>query len=586
MRFAGLVALGLVLLAGLAPFASAHAEFVSSSPAPYDIWSYAPSAVTITVSEAVQPGTPSIVVTDMKGVLVDSGTATLSPSDPTTFTVQLTGMHPSVYTVVWTAISADDGHFTTGYFYFIVENKDSSLPGGFPTSPPPGFGASSAAQPIPPQQVALRAALFMGFAVAFGGILFVVLIWRPSLLAAEGTERAAASEGLVAVLGLARYGAIAFLAALAGLWADSLVGVAIAGPGDLVASGFLLSLAVRVPLAIGLIALLSFSLTRVRADPASPEVRTDLLLALGFGFAALGAESFTSHSAGIAAWWPVGPIADAMHLYAVCLWVGGLAALVRTRRWLRRSETPTLTWSVLRLFSLNAFAAIVLLVLGGLLLEIILVGSLYALLTMPYGWTILVKSSLLIPMVLLGWSNRRKVRRADEAPGSERVLRERVVRGVTMEMTLGIAVLIATAFLTSMYPPVTPPQTQYLSESATGAGLFALFQIFPYPSAPGPYLATVQMWLAANGSPYVGMYNATATLTFVRQGGGVNVTETLLGPHGPNHWYVQTDAMSQAGTYDVEARFTQPDGSRIAFAFQSTVYTPFYVPFDAGPGPP
>ena len=584
-RILGLVALSLVLLAALAPPVAAHAEYVSSSPAPYDIWSYSPKVVTITVSEAVAPGSPSIVVTDMQGVLVDSGAANLSASDPTTFSVHLSGMHPSIYTVVWTAISADDGHFTTGYFYFAVENPDGSLPGGFPTSPPPGFGASAAAQPIPPQEVALRAALFVGFAVSFGGLLFVLLIWRPSLLAVDGAERTAASGGLIAVLQLARLGALAFLAALLGLWAYALAGVAISAPGDLISSSFLLSLAARVPLAVGMIALLTFALVRVRRDAASPEVRTDLFLALLLGFGALAAESATSHSAGIADWWPVGPVADAMHLYAACLWVGGLTAIVRTRAWLRRSETPTLTWSVLRLFSLNAFAAVVLLVLGGVLLEVILVGSLYALLTMPYGWTVLAKSSLLVPMVLLGWWNRRRVHAADDAPARERVRRERIVRAVTAEMSLGIAVLVATALLTSMYPPATPPQTQYLSESATTAGLFALFQIFPYPSAPGPYLATVQMWLAANGSPYVGMDNVTATLTFVRRGGGVNVTETMLGPHGPNHWYVQTDAMSQAGTYDIGAVFMQPDGGRVTFAFTSTVYTPFYVPFAAA-GPP
>ena len=581
LALAGIV---LVALVGLAPPASAHAEFVRSSPAPYDIWSYAPSPVYLTVSEAVEPGSPSLVVTDAKGLLV-SGTTVLSTTDPTSFSVALSNMHPCLYTVIWTAISADDGHFTTGYFYFIVENPDGSLPAGFPTAPPPGFGASATGQPIPPEEGALHAALFISFAVVFGGLLTVLLIWRPAFLAAEPDERAAASGGFLAVLRMAWFGALAFLATLLGLWVYALSGVTITGPGSLVSSPFLLSLAARVPLALGLIALTSYAQTRARTDVVSEDLRTDLQLGLLLGFLALGAESFTSHSAGIDAWWPVGPIADAMHLYAVCLWVGGLAALVRAWPWLRRAENPRLTWSLLRLFSLNALAAVVLLVFGGILLEVILVGSLYALLTQPYGWTVIAKSVLIVPMVWLGWRNRKRVAKGSEPADTEPARRERISRNVTVELTIGVAILVAAALLTSMYPPATPPQVQYLSETTTGQGLFALFQVFPVPSAPGPYLATVQLWLAANGSPYVGMYNATATLTFVREGGGGNVTETLLGPHGPNHWYVQTDAMSQAGTYDVEARFARPDGFVASFPFQVTVYTPFYVPF-ATAGPP
>ena len=580
---AALLILGVITAAS--PPASAHAEYVKSTPESFAIWSYAPPSVTVTVSEAVQPGSQALVVTNPSGLPVDIGPTVLSPTDPTTFSVKLAGVTPAVYTVVWSVISADDGHFTTGYFYFMVRYANGTLSGAFPLGPPPGFGTSPSAQPIPPGEIIFRATLFVSFAIILGGILFTEIVWRPSRDVLDDGSAAAAGKGLRAILKLGRIAGIIFLASILGLWVQALAGVKIGGPGDLVGSSFLLSLAIRVPLALGMIGLFHYALGHSQPDPWSKEVRTDLLYALVFAFVALGAESATSHSASSApAWWPAGPLVDAMHLYGASLWVGGLVVLAWSWPSVRKLGSPAFTWSVLGAFSRTAVLAVALLVLGGILLAIMLVGSLYALFEMPYGWTVLVKASLLLPMVLIGASNRLHIRRHRKkaAGGSKPGVVHRRVRA---EVVLGVAILIATAFLTSMNPPVTPGTTPYLSENAATQGLFALFQSFPYPKAPGSYLFTILMWVEANGSPYVNMGNATATLTFLRLGGGVNETVTMLGPHGPNHWYIQSDAMSQPGTYNILATFTRPDGFRPLFPFQATVYTPLYLPFDASPGP-
>ena len=581
---AALLVLGVIAVSA-AP-ASAHAEFVKSTPAPYGLWSYAPTSVTLTLSEDIQPGSQALVVTNEKQIPVDVPPTVLSPTDPRTISVTLQGVTPGVYTVVWSVISADDGHFTTGYFYFMVRYANGTLSGAFPLGPPPGFGTSPSAQPIPPGEIIFRATLFVSFAIILGGILFLEIVWRPSRELLEDGSEESAGKGLRVILKLGLLAGLIFLGSILGLWAQALVGVKISGPGDLVSSPFLASLAVRVPLAVGMIGLFHYALGHSHPDPWSKEVRTDLLYALVFAFVALGAESATSHSASSApAWWPAGPLVDAMHLYGASLWVGGLIVLAWSWPSVRKLASPAFTWSVLGAFSRTAVLALALLVLGGILLAIMLVGSLYALFEMPYGWTVLVKASLLVPMVLLGASNRLHIRRHRRKPRTESTP-EVAHRRVRAEVVLGVAILVATAFLTTMNPPVTPGTTPYLSENASTQGLFALFQSFPYPKEPGSYLFTVLMWVEANGSPYVNMGNAIATLTFLRLGGGVNETATLLGPHGPNHWYIQSDAMSQPGTYTILATFTRPDGFQAVFPFQATVYTPLYVPFDASPGPP
>src|SRR5574340_1321193 len=191
-----------VLLAALAPPVSAHADFITSSPAPYDIWNVVPGSVSVTVSEAVQPGSQTILVTNLTGARVDVGSTQLSATDPTTFSIGLrSGIGPSVYTVTWAVVSADDGHFTAGTFYFMVSYRDGTLPGRFPQT-----GPLDLAQPISPLDIGLEATNFVGFSIAFGGILLVGFVWAPLGGALEPADRPSPADGFRALLRFARLG--------------------------------------------------------------------------------------------------------------------------------------------------------------------------------------------------------------------------------------------------------------------------------------------------------------------------------------------------------------------------------------------
>ena len=578
-RSAAVAALvGLVLLITAAAPVAAHAEYVTSSPEPYDIWNSPPTQVTITVSEAVQPGSQSIIVTDAHGRLVSAGSIVLSPTGPTTFHVALTQIGGGIYTVIWSVISSDDGHFTTGYFYFMVRNPDGTAAGTFPTSPPPGFGQGPSTPPLPPDQLILRALLFLTYAVAFGAVVFLLFILRPASRDLPDEEGAASRTAYRAVHQLAWIGSIAFLAVVVASWTDAVLGTSISGIGDLVSSPYRLSLALRVPLAAGMILLLwkapfPEGQGRVEAQDPRPLVIAGLL-----AVAALLAEAATCHGALLPDWGPVGDVADAMHLYGVAIWVGGLVALLVSWRSLRPRVSPLLRQAVFGAFSRTALLALALVVLGGTILAVLLVGSLYALLTLPYGWIVLLKSALLVPMVWLGFRNRDRVRRA-RARSEERARPgKKFVRDVRVEVVLGATILVAAAFLTLMSPPSTPGTSQQLTETATAQGYFAMFQVYPYPSAPGSYLYSMLIWDATNGSPYVHLADANATLTFTRAGAPPTVAY-LLGPHGANHWYVQSDAASEPGNWRIVASFVRPDGSRLDFTFAMQTYTAWSLPF-------
>ncbi len=564
--FFGLVLATIGCLVAAGP-AAAHAEFVSSSPAPFEIRTFAPSSVTVTLSEAVQPRSPLILVTNMTGGRVDQGPTTLYATDPTTFSVDTPGIGPSVYTVTWSAISADDGHFSVGTFYFIVRNRDGTLPGPFPQ----GSGATSA-EFVSPLDVALRALEFGGFSVAFGTLMFVILIWAPARSDLQGVEAESAKEVEQRLLRFARWGSVLFAIAVGALWAGNLLAAPPATLAGVVGSTYLLSAALRFALGATFLALVTGSL--VRPTPSrQPGGRPWMLLAAVFvGLGAILAESIATHSAIVEEWWPLGPLADAAHFYGVALWIGSLLAIVRVRGFLLRSPSLTFVRIVFEAFSRFAMLAVVLIVVAGVALSVILVGSLAALIGTDYGWVVLAKVGLLVPMVVLGALNRGSLSPAD-APHVRPADISTMAKRIRAEAALGAGVLVLAGLLTTLNPAALPPANPTFTQNGMDAGLYALFQVFPYPSGPGSYLFTLEGYLVSNGSAFIGVTNGSASLTFHPPGGGSATTVTMEGPHGLNHFfYGPSGILSIAGTWEVDARINRTSGPVAAFVFNVAIH--------------
>ena len=151
----------------------AHALPVRTIPPANAVLPRPPAQIEIYFNQAVDPTFSKIKVLDENGNRVDAGDVTLDPADNTHLVVSMQAVKDGVYTVVWTALSAADGHQTTGSFPFAVGNENASAL----ASAPQASGSSS----LTALEVISKALLYLAVAALTGGILFSNLVWKPSL---------------------------------------------------------------------------------------------------------------------------------------------------------------------------------------------------------------------------------------------------------------------------------------------------------------------------------------------------------------------------------------------------------------------
>jgi hypothetical protein len=106
-----------ILVTTMPALATAHAELQSSSPAAGATLDLAPTAVTLTFDDELDPDASSFSVADADGHEVGSGAVDLTVPDRNVMTGEVTISEPGVYTVEYVAVS-DDGHPVTGSFSF------------------------------------------------------------------------------------------------------------------------------------------------------------------------------------------------------------------------------------------------------------------------------------------------------------------------------------------------------------------------------------------------------------------------------------------------------------------------------------
>jgi copper transport protein len=569
----------LIAAAGVSPLAAAHAQYVASNPTANADLPSAPTQVSITLSEAIQSGTGTIAVTNANGTRFDRPPVNYS-ADRRTMSVSLAPSSRGIYTVSWTAVSAVDGHPTAGAFAYAVD-PDGSLYKDLPKS-----GASSTGSPISPLEVALRFIGFLGIAVVLGVCVMAAFMWLSAGRDPDIAALRAYGVGFPVLMNVGRIAAFAFAAAMAGLLglATSLEGTTAAAA--LSNSPYVQTLAVQLSLGAVAFVLLSraFGHSRVSSpDKVGRTVQAALILAL----AAIVIGSLGTHAAAAAVpgellppldvlLVPLAIASDAAHLVGVGLWVGGLAGVFAVRALFRESEAAPLARIVLTRFSRLAAYAVGLVLGGGLVLSIVLVGSVGSLVQTAYGWVVLGKVALFAPMLATGAYNRFRlipeVAEPTRAPDAVRHL----VRNMRFETVLGIAVLALAGLLTTMSPAVTVASPfQIFSLSAPAEDLRVDLQVYPYPTVPGLYTFTVLLYNRTTGAAYDAVaHNTTGRITFVLENSTLAPeTANLSGPHSPNHFFVVL-TLSQPGLWRLDVTFSRKD------AFD--VRAEFHVPIQPG----
>jgi copper resistance protein C len=144
--------------------ASAHVELISSSPEAGDNLESAPSEVTVTFDDELDPDHSTFTVADADGSDVGSGEVDLTVADRNVMRGDVTISDPGVYTVSYT-VAGVDGHEIEGTFSFGF-NTDEEIPD--PTGGEHDEGPDTALPYRQPSPLPMVGALLIGLGAVLG----------------------------------------------------------------------------------------------------------------------------------------------------------------------------------------------------------------------------------------------------------------------------------------------------------------------------------------------------------------------------------------------------------------------------------
>ena len=192
------------------------------------------------------------------------------------------------------------------------------------------------------------------------------------------------------------------------------------------------------------------------ADRLALRVEAGLLAGGG-----LAATAWAGHAAAVEGVGLPAALIDALHLLLAGAWLGALLPLAALLRAAARPEgadaRPHAVLTV-RAFSRLALACMALLVVTGVANAWFQVGSVPALVGTRYGWLLLVKLSLLLPVLALARYNRRLLPRlAGDGDTIGRPAMSKLGRSIAAEAGLGLLIVLVTTGLSLSPPAVHDP---------------------------------------------------------------------------------------------------------------------------------
>ena len=256
---------------------------------------------------------------------------------------------------------------------------------------------------------------------------------------------------------------------------------------------------------------------RSAADHLAFRGQAWLLAALG-----AGAMAWAGHAAAVEPGGPAAALLDALHLVAAGAWFGALlplAALLRVASTEPGADARPYAVLAVRGFSRLALALMLLVVVTGSANAWVQVGSVPALVGTRYGWLLLVKVALLVPILLLAGHNRRRLPRlAGDGASIGRPAMARLGRFVAWEAALALAILLLTAML-SLSPPAVHDAIQWPFATRWSWEAAALV-----PGGPTRVLIGVQVAVVGLLAMIVGLLLRSWRVVLVGAGGAALVT--------------------------------------------------------------
>ncbi|MGW1286110.1 copper resistance CopC/CopD family protein [Streptomyces sp. NPDC002586] len=372
-----------LLLLGTAAPASAHAALRATDPADGTVLRTAPRQLTLTFTESVGLLTDSFRVYDPHNHRLRTGPAAHAPGHPDTARVTLpaTRLAEGTYTVAWRVVSADS-HPVSGALTFSVGQRTATT-----AAPAPDDADNPATTAL--YNIA-RYLAYLSLAVLLGTAAFVAYC-RPPKAAPLRTPVLVAAWTLIASTALLFVLRAPYEEGTSPLRACSLGALAHTAttrPGALLLAR------------LALLLLSGAGMALLRARRSRLPRRTTLAVAAALALPLALTWTAAEHAAaGIQV--PLAITSATLHLLAMGVWLGGLAALLRLL-----SRAPALPLSVPARFSRLALTSVTVLVLTGVYQSWRGLGSWQALTDTTYGRTLLAKLAAVAALLLAAACSR------------------------------------------------------------------------------------------------------------------------------------------------------------------------------------
>jgi copper transport protein len=536
------VALTFVMLTA-AP-AAAHAELVTTEPKSGGTIPNSPQRIQLTFTEDVEVSLGSIELFDERGDRVDIGAPHHADRSDRTIEADTPELDDGGYVVTWRAISADS-HPVHGAFTFAVGRSSADTQ---------ALAAELEAEQDANRTVGVvfaitRAAEYAGIALLVGATVFAAAI-RPS-----GRRRSRA-DALVWIGWVVLFVSTIFAVMLQGPYASALP-FSRAWDVDVVREVLRTRYGHYAEVRIVLLLLALPLLLMVRKTWRPPTWWWAPIGVLGLGIAAT--PGLAGHAANGMWTWLAMPL-DTLHVTAMAIWLGGLAALAVVVL----DRDPDARRAAER-FSPVALTSVIVIVITGVFASWRQVGlTREAFVDTTFGRILLAKVAVFLALIALAAWSRRIVRARRPVALSAAVATESAAEpapdaaptdtdvrhlrwSVLGEVVFGIAVLVLTSMLVNTPPARSELALPFATEMRAPN---MLIDVTVDPAEAGPVVIHVFTLTPSGANQYI--VDATATMSLPSK--GIAPIEVPLERAGPSHFQNLNFVVPFAGDWQLVVR--------------------------------
>ncbi len=441
---------------------SAHAELLTSDPAPGAVLDTAPKQITLTFTEPVEISLGAIRLFDGSGASIDVSAARHLDGDEAIVAVDLPALADGSYVVDWRVVSADS-HPVHAAFTFQV-GPESNLESGLLDQI---IGSNHTGKTASTGLTVSRSLVTASIAIVFGGLLVCGLGIVPFGRRQRIVIGASAAVGALA-------GALA-LPLEVGYTAGRSLGVIT--DGSAWRAVFDTTIGVAWVVRAVVIGLTAAVLLATRSHCRATWWRLTLIV----GLVVVGVASAYGGHGATGRWHYLGVMLTILHVSAMAAWLGGLAMLVLSFGDAQRDGVER--------FSAIALLAVVTVVFTGTLQGFRQVGSWDGLTSTSYGqlliWKLIAVAAVLgVAAVARAATHGRlivarpRVEVSVGAAAADGYDRVRLRRAVTLESMLAVVVIVITSLLMAANPSEATASAPF-SATLTSQGYLATITVAP-----------------------------------------------------------------------------------------------------------